>query len=82
MQLTDQTVAAAGPSCRVCAGGAGLFERDSIVCGKHYSAVGVGRLDGSTVHDEDEQQQTEAALQVGALVLKCVHQHAGPCRLC
>jgi len=82
MQLTDQTVAAAGPSCRVCAGGAGLFECDSIVCRRHYSAVGMGRLDGGAVDDEDEQQQTEAALQISALVLKCSRQHAGPCPLC
>jgi len=82
VQLTDQTVAAAGPSCRVCAGGTGLFERDSIVCRRRDAPVAVSRLDGSAVYDEDEQQQTEAALQVGALVLKCVHQHAGPCPLC
>lgn len=82
MQLTDQTVAAAGLSFRVCAGGAGLFERDSVVCPRRDAAVAVSRLDGSAVDDEDEQQQTEAALQVCALVLKCLHQHAGPCRLC
>jgi len=62
MQLTDQTVAAAGPSCRVCAGGAGLFERDSIVCGRHYSAVAVSCLDCSAVDNEDEQQQNDDAL--------------------
>jgi len=82
MQLTDQTVTAAGPSCRSCAARAGLFERDSIVCRRCDSAVPVSRLDSSAVDDEDEQQQTEAALKVGALVLEGSHQHAGPCRLC
>ena len=82
MQLTDETVAAAGLSCRSCAGGTGTFERNRIVCRWRDCAVAVSRLDGRTVDDEDEQQQTEAALQVGALVLESSHQHAGPCRLC
>ena len=75
MQLTDQTVTAAGLSCRVCAGGAGVFERDSIVCRRRDSTVAVSRLDRSAIDDEDEQQQTNAALQVGVLVVKCAHPH-------
>ena len=59
-----------------------MFERDSIVCRGCDSAVAVSRFDCSAVNDEDEQQQTEAALKVGSLVLKCVHRHAGPCCLC
>ena len=55
MQLTDKTVAAAGLTCRVSAGGTGLFERDSIVCRRHNSAVAVSRLDGRAVDDENEQ---------------------------
>ena len=82
MQLTDETVAAAGLSCRSCPRGTGTFERDRIVRRRRNSAVAVSRLDGSAVDNEDEQQQTEAALQVGALVLKSSHQHAGHCRLC
>ena len=81
MQLTDQTVAAAGLSCRGCSGGAGFIERDSIVCRQHDSAVPVSRFDSRSVKDEDDQQQTNAALQVGGLVLKS-SQHAGPCRVC
>ena len=82
MQLTDQTVAAAGLSCRSCTGRAGLFERRSIICRWPDCPVPVSGLDRSAVEDEDEQQQTEAALKVGALVLECFHQHAGHCRLC
>ena len=78
MQLADKTVAAAGLSCRVCAGAAGLFERDRIISRRRSSAMPVSRLNGSAVDDEDEEQQSEAALEVGALVLKCVRQHAGP----
>ena len=81
MQLTDQTIAAAGLSCRSCSGGAGFVERDGIVCRQHDSAVAVSRFDSRSVEDEDDQQQTKAALQVGGLVLKC-SQHAGYCRLC
>ena len=55
MQLTDQTVTAAGLCFRSCAGVAGLFERDSVVCRWRDSAVTVSRLDRSTVDDEDEQ---------------------------
>ena len=83
MQLTDQTVTAAGLSFRSCTGGTGLFERDGIVCCQRDSAaVPVSRLDRSAVDDKDEQQQTNAALQVGALVLECSHQHAGLNHLC
>ena len=82
MQLTDQTVTAAGLSCGSCAARTGMLERDSIVSCRRDSAVPVGCLDRSAVEDEDEQQQTEATLQVGALVLECSHQHAGHCRLC
>ena len=82
MQLTDQTVTAARLCFRSCAGGAGLFERDSIVCRRCYSAVPVSRLDRSAVDDEDEQKQTNDALQVGVLVLECAHQHAGLNHLC
>ena len=82
MQLTDQTVAAAGLRCRLCAGGTGRFERDSRIWWWTNFAMVVSRLDCSAVDDEDEQQQTEAALHTGSLVLKCVHQHAGPCPLC
>ena len=55
MQLTDKTVAAAGLSCRVCAGGTSVFERDSIVGRRRDSAVAVSRLDCGAVDDEDEQ---------------------------
>ena len=82
MQLTDQTVAAAGLTILSCAGGTGLFESDGIVCRRHDSAVTVSRLYRSAVDDEDEQQQTNAALQARVLVLECAHQHAGLNQLC
>jgi hypothetical protein len=40
--------------------------------------MAVSGFDRSTVEDEDEQHQTKATLQVGAIVLECSHhQHAG-----
>jgi len=82
MQLTDQTVTAAGLGFRSRAGGTGLFEGDGILCRWRDSAVPVSRFDRSAVYDEDEQQQTNATLQVGVLVLECAHQHAGLNHLC
>ena len=61
MQLTDQTVAAAGLRCLSCVCGAGFVERDDIVCRQHDSAVAVSRFDSRSVKDEDDQQQTDAA---------------------
>ena len=81
MQLTDQTVAAAGLTDGSCTCRARLFERGSIICRWHDCPVPVCGLDGSAVKNEDEQQQTEAALKVGAVVLECSHQHAGHDRL-
>jgi len=39
--------------------------------------VAVSSFNGSAVENEDEQQQTEATLQVGSLIPECSHQHAG-----
>ena len=77
MQLTDQTVTAAGLCFLSCSRGTGWFERDRIVSRRADSAVPVSRLDRSAVDDENEQQQTNATLQVAAVVLECAHQHAG-----
>jgi len=39
--------------------------------------VTVSSLDSGTVKDEQDQQQTNAAFQLGATVLNCFGQHAG-----
>ncbi len=42
----------------------------------------VSGLDGGSVEDEDYEQQTEATPERGALILKCVDQHAGHYWIC
>lgn len=46
------------------------------------SPVTVSGFDCCAIKDEEDEQQTEAALHIGALVLEGSHQHAGHCRLC
>lgn len=55
MQLTDQTVTAAGLCFRSGPCVAGLLERDSILYRRRDSAVPVSGFDRSAVDDEDEQ---------------------------
>lgn len=41
--------------------------------------MAVSGLDSGAVKDEEDQQQTEAAFQRGAVVLNCFRYHAGHC---
>lgn len=42
--------------------------------------MAVRSLDSGAVKDEDDQQQTEGAFKIGAVVLNCFRQHVGHCR--
>ena len=44
--------------------------------------MAVSRLDGRTVKDENEQQQADAALKRGPVILRLFAKHARHCRMC
>jgi hypothetical protein len=82
MQLANKTVTASGRSVEASAAGAGTNQRGSVACRRPYAPVLVRGFYGRAVKDKEDQQQTEPAFQAGALVLNCVNQHAGHCRMC
>src|SRR5215217_5256608 len=81
MQLTDEAVAASGRCAENCTGRPRLNYGGCVTCPDYYASMPVSSLDRGAIKDEDDEQQTEPTFQVSAVVLNCVNQHAGHCRM-
>ena len=79
MQLTEEAVVASRLRFEDTTAEVRVSERSSLIRGGLDVAVTVCRLDSGAVTDKDDQQQTDPTFEVGAVVLKCFRQHAGPC---
>ena len=76
LQLADKTVAAPGLTtdrrrCLI------RVNRCSRAACDRNAAMTVSGLGRRSVKDKDDEQQTEATLKRGALILKSLDQHAG-----
>src|SRR5215217_5265732 len=81
MQLTDEAVAASGRCAENCTGRPRLNYGGCVTCPDYYASMPVSSLDRGAIKDEDDEQQTEPTFQASAVVLNCVNQHAGHCRM-
>lgn len=83
MQLAKETLAASGGGVERSAAGDRANEGSSVACRLlSYAPVLVRGFYGGAIKDREDQQQSEATFERGALVLNCANQHAGHCRMC